>query len=573
MPILAVAFYQEAWFIILASALAGILGVFLLCLLIVFLVHQSARKQVRDLENRYNLIHDSFSTDCSNMIKRIESISKQNATYVQIYDSVFNRFSQILNDNDKQCFIAVDSLKKLVGEKEFKGIKPIIDSTRSSMDDFQKISSQLNNDLQNLLHPEDECRSMSVALKEKFRTLKEKHDQNATALMSLDPSFTILFNHITQMFSSFEECLNSADYTGAKKLLPEIERLIDAADKVMGDLPYLNTLCDKVIPDRIKELSDTYHQMEEMEYPLHHLGLNQAIEEMNKSVAACKERLEKLSIKGVADCFSTITMQINQYFGDFEKEKEAKREFDSKASTIDSSTYQCEKQYANLTNSLPSYCEVYKIEQSYLDQIKLIKDMIDEMATKKRVLDSYINSSTKLPYSMLVTTIDELDSKVKVIQKAFDDFHTYLVGLKADTNKTFFFIREAYGKLKEEEYSLRKVNVDVLSDIMRPRINQGYQMLSALDASLKITPIDVMKLNSAYDEASSHLSRVSSDLEEALKNETRAEELIVYDNMYREDSMDARQKLEVAEAAFLEADFTRAATTAADIYKVESARK
>jgi septation ring formation regulator EzrA len=551
-----------------------IVGVAVLTLLVIFLVHQSARRQVRDLESRYNQIHDTFSTDCSNMIKRIESISKQNASYVQIFDSVQGRFSIILQENDKQCYVAVDSLKKLIGNKEYKDIKPIIDSTKASMDEFEKAASQLNNDLQILLKPEEEALSMSVALKEKFRALKEKHDANATALMSLDNSFKVLFDHITDMFASFEDYLNCADYNGAKKLLPEIEKLLDAADKVMGDLPFLNTLCDSVIPKRIAELTDAYHQLESENYPLHHLHLAASIEQMQKEVSECKKRLNNLSVKGVNEIFNKITAEINQYFVAFEKEKEAKKEFDAKQSSIDSSTYKCEKQYANLRNSLPSYCNVYKIDQTYLDQINVIKDMIDDMATKKRVLDSYINSSTKMPYSLLITTINELDQKVKLIQKAFDDFHEYLVGLKSDTDRSFAFVREAYAKLRYEDYLLRKVNIDALSDVVKPKIDQGYKMIEEIDTELKVTPINVMKLNEDYREAFGQINRVVQDLDEAIQNEARAENLFVYDNKFRPDCQpDTMAKLDKAESAFLEADFTRASMAAADIYKTESTRK
>ncbi len=558
--------YQETWFLILMCVLGVIVAVFLLVFLSIFFLHSSARRQVRELETRYNTIHDSFSTDCSNMIKRIESISKQNSTYVQIFDSVQARFASILKENDKQCYIAVDSLKKIVGNKEFKGIKPIIDSTKSSMDEFEKISSQLNNDLQNLLHPEEECCSMAVALKERFRSLKDKYNANATALESLKGSFDLLFNHITDAFAKFEDYLNCADYTSAKKLLPQVEKLISAADKVMGDLPYLNTLADKVIPDKIKELNDTYHEMEK-DYPLHHLMLTAAIEEMKNEVADCKKKLTMLSINGVQDCFNKITMDINEFFGDFEKEKEAKKIFDTKQTDIDSSTYQCEKQYANLITMLPNYCKYYKIDQTYLNQIKAIKDMIDEMSTRKRTLDSYINSSTKQPYSMLVTTIDDLEQKVQSIQKAFDDFHDYLKELKASIEKAFAYVREGYTLLKEADFDLREMDVENFTNVMRPNIDKGMKMLTDLDKELKVLPIDVMKVNSDYNDVHVHITKFLTDLNEAKNNQKRAEDLIVYDNRFRKDSDEADNKLSVAQNSFSEGDFTRAATVAADIYK------
>jgi len=565
-------FYQETWFIIVMIVLAVILAVFLLVVLTVFIAHSSARRQVKELENRYNAIHDYFSTDCSNMIKRIESISKQNATYVQIFDSVKARFAVILKENDKQCYIAVDSLKKLIGDKNYRDIRNVIDSTKSSMEEFSKASAGLTGDLQNLLKPDDECSTMSIALKEKFRALKEKYDNNSTALESISSSFNILFTHITDMFEKFSEYLNVADYSSAKKILPDIERLIDAADKIMGEIPTLNTLTDKVIPKRIQELTDTFHEMEKT-YPLHHLMLNQAIEEMRNKVEMCSNKLKNLDISHVQETLDKIGMDINEYFNDFDKEKEAKRIFDTKQIDIDSSTYQCEKQYANLTNMLPSYCRYYQIDQTYLKQISAIKDMIDSMSSRKRTLDSYINSSTKQPYSMLVTTINDLEIQVKAIQKAFDGFHEYLKELKADTERAYAFVRQAYDDVLFVQYELRIVSLEAENGIIAPRIQQAINYITALDKNLKILPIDVMKLNSDYQEAHMFVEKLMGDMKENMQNMKRAEELIVYTNTLRKDSLEVDRRLQVAETSFIEGDFTRAATTAADIYKTFSTQR
>jgi septation ring formation regulator len=565
--------FKEAWFIIVFSVAVILLAIGFIILFAFLLVRNSSRRQIKELETRYNLIHDTFSTDCSNMIKRIETISKHNASYVQIFESVQERFSKILTNNDKECYISVDSLKKLIDSKEYKGIKNIIDSTKESMNDFDKEAIQLSNDLQDILKQEEECRSMSVALKEKLRKLKTDYDDNATALESLAPSFGLLFDHISAMFSEFEDQLTCADYKGAKDKLPEIEMLIDAASKVMQGLPYLNTLADKVIPGKIKELTDTYIEMENEDYPLHHLLLKSSIEDMNKQVAECKQRLACLSIKGVEECFNVITMKINEYFGDFQKEKEAKIEFDSKQGMIANLTYQSEKQFANLRNALPSYKEVYKIDSTYLEQINAIKDMIEDMSNNKRTLDSYINSSTKQPYSMLVTTMSDLQEKIDKVQKAFDDFHEYLKQLKIDTDRSFAFVRESYEKLKECEYQLKKINIDALSDVMAPRIQKGYDYIFDIDHQLNVAPIDVMVINSKYNEAAEHLKSLYGDIKEAITFEANAENCIVYDNIYREDSLEVRQGLQTAEKSFLEADFTRAANIAMGLFKKQQARK
>ncbi len=535
--------------------------------------HHSCKRQIQELDSHYNALHKSFSTDCSQMISRIKTISNNNANYVSIYDGCEKRFLGIMNSNDKLCFIAISSLKTLIGNKDYKNIKSVIDSTRQSMNEYSKAAQDLNNDLQTKLQKEDDFHSRVVPIKEKFRRLKDEYDNNSGVLVSISQSFTTLFEHITDMFNSFEESLLRADYDSAGKELQDMEKLIDASISVMKDLPYLNTLASKVIPGKIAELNATYLDLEKRKYPLHNLRINSNIEKMNQQLKECNERLSELSTKGVNACFEDITLKINGFLQDFEKEKEAKVEFDKIQNGISNSTYQAEKQFANLKNSLPNYQNIYKINSTYLEQIVAMQDLIDEMSSSKRRLDSYINSSTKQPYSLLINYSYELDNKIDKIQAAFDDFHDYLGQMKTDTDHAYKLVREGYMKIKEKEYVLRELNISSLTEILSPKLNKCYEDLGKIDEVLNVTPIDVIKLNTMYLETKKELEQVVNRVDEEKENAGKAENLIAYCNKYRADSYDVKVGLESAESSFLEADFHRAQARAAQIYKEQTSIK
>ena len=249
--------FSQPWFIVLI-VLASIAFVVGSVFLGFFIARNRMRHQVKDLETQYNNIHDTFSSDCSNMIKRIEVISSHNDSYVQIFNSMQDRFGTLLNNNDKSCFCSVDSLKKLIRDKDYRSLPSIIESTRKSMAEFKKEADILNGDLQSILKQEEECRSESIALKEKFRNLKNYYETNKTALLSLEGSFNKLFDHIINLFAKFESLLEEANYPEASAVLPEIEKLLDACSSVIEEIPFLNTLVDKVIPNKINDLSLAY---------------------------------------------------------------------------------------------------------------------------------------------------------------------------------------------------------------------------------------------------------------------------------------------------------------------------
>lgn len=562
--------YSETWFQVLMVIIISIVAVVLIVFLILFFYIHNIKRSVKELEDRYESIHLTFSNDCSIMIKRLETIALNNSNYVDVAKSTKTRFSTILNEKDKNCYIAIESLKDLLIHKNYKSIKQIISSTKDSLDALNKEAVELTNDLQSILKKEEELHSMIVVWKEKYRKLKLAYDENSSSLESLSTSFNLLFNHLTKLFVNFETYLNEADYTSANKLIPEIEQLIEATNKVMTDLPSLNSLVENVIPEKIENLKEIYNDMLQEGYSLYHLNFKNNIELMQVDLDNCKSKLRKLSINGVNETCNNLMMKINKYYLDFENEKKAKQEFDFLTNTVSSSTYQAEKQFANLKNSLPTYQKAYIISNSYLGQISTLKEMIDDMSAKKRILDSYINSSTKQPYTILMSTIKELKEKIDKIQLSFDDFHNYLLTLKADTEKAYKYVRLSFVDLKVYERKIQSANLQSFSEIYLTKLSVGYEYLSKINALLNVTPIDVMGVNSIYNEMNSYLSKLYKEIDDNLLVMKRAEDLIVYDNRYRVDSLECKNKLKVIEKAFMESDFSRASMMAAEVYKLES---
>lgn len=559
--------YQQSWFIILVAVLGSIVVAALLVLLVIFAAHQAVRRKVNDLVNQYSTIHSSFDNDCRTMLKRVENISHHNATYVQIFDSDNARFNEIMEENDTPCANALESLKESLGHKEYKKVAESAEKLRPKMAEYGAKAGDLTTELRNLLRPEDECNDLIVALREKFRSLKEKHDDHSTELASLDPYFNQLFDYIVGQFTDIDSALNAADYDRVKKIIPGVETLIKATDSVIGKIPYLNTLCDKVLPNRIQELKDAKAKMEAENYPLHDLNLNSAITEMEGQLKECKEHLQMLSIKGVQETCDEITARINRFFEAFEKEKTSKEEFDSKQSEIDKKTYACEEEFSKIRDKLPEYMQTYKIDKSYLDQLNKVKDLIDDMGKDKRQLDYFINSSTKLAYSALVEQMEALESKVASIEKAFYDFWNYLNTLRNDSERAYKFVRTAYSILRKEEAALRKAGIISLTNIETGKINKAYAMIKDLDTLVCTAPINVPSVNYKLKEANEYIGAVVSEIESNIKAMNKAEDLIVYDNKFRRDSEQVQSELAIVENSFYEADFDRASNVAAKIYQ------
>ncbi len=562
--------YKQTWFVLLVS----IIGVIILAFLIVFLsivIHrETCKRRIKDLQTRYDEIRDSFTNDCSSMISRIEVIANNNTNFETVYKSAQQDFQRILNDNDKVCYTAIASLKKMIAEKKFKETNSIVTSTKSSIDKYAKEANELNERLQSILKKEEDLRTNMVSLKEKFRDLKEIYNNNLQALEPISASFNYLFDHLTTMFIKFEEYLNAADYENAGSILPKIESLIDATNKVMNDLPYLTSLAFTVIPENINELENTYNDLENQGYPLHNLNANVAINLMNQKLELCKQKLSQLSIGGVNQTLDEIKMQINQFLKKFDDEKKSKSEFEESNKYINKESYSIQQKYANLISNLQQYQKVYVISKTYTAQIGTIKTSIDKMDNLIRTLDAFVNSATKQPYSVLMSTVKQINNYIAKIEGEFDSFREYLISLKNDVERSYNFIRDGYEKLKELESKIYIENVDNFYKLYKTKFDEIVQQLNLLNSILTNPPIDVTVLNSTYKDVKSNLDEVINDYQDKLNTLIEAENAIVYDNRFRDVSAKCENDLVLVENCFNEADFSRAKMIAINIYKSET---
>ncbi len=534
----------------------------------VFIISRSRKKrQIKELEVKYGFIHDRLVNDDKNMIARLEFISTNNFAYLQIHQQYLERYNTILDKQDKQCFIAINSLNELATAKNFKKMKEIIESTRLSVLDFDKLVNSLNDDLWTLLKPDEEIRQLAIREKEKLRNLKDDFNNHYTELKSLEESFTLVFNAIETMFTEFEQLLDAANYDEANEKLPPISKLLDALTKMMVDLPFIITLATQVVPQRIAELQESYEKLEQEKYPLHHLQIKVTIEKMETELDDIASRLKDFKLEGVKDELDKMTDQIDIFFRQFEEEKEAKSLFDKEQADISNNTYELEREFAKLKRYLPEYKNIYVIDDKYLDQLTLIQNDIDRMSAIKRDLDTFIHSSTKQPYSILLKKMKDLQIEIKKITSTLNDFHDYLGSLKADSEGAYAEIRTYYVKLKEAECKIREINVAALSDYLSLRFKQGYAYLDNLNDIINSQPIDVKKLDAVYNEAVVHIDSVLAEVATEDELSLRAEDSIVYANQYRVDFSEVRVSLNTAESAFQEADFARASSEALTVIK------
>ena len=109
-------------------------------ILVYFLVikRRRERRTSKELEKKYVSLHQILTEDIEQYIARLDFISNQNTEYIQYHEKYYLAYQEILQENDRGSYIAVNGLRSTVNEKKHKGLKNLIDSTRTIVNEFDR---------------------------------------------------------------------------------------------------------------------------------------------------------------------------------------------------------------------------------------------------------------------------------------------------------------------------------------------------------------------------------------------------------------------------------------------------
>ena len=138
-------------------------------LIYIFVIKRNLfRKQSKDLEKKYSQLHMILTEDVEQYIARLEYISNQNLEYIHVHEKFLRLYHAILQENDRNSYIAVDGLRQTIHERKYSGISNLIESTKKIVNDFEKRVNAIYTDLNKLLQKKGEISNVKI-----YRTILE----------------------------------------------------------------------------------------------------------------------------------------------------------------------------------------------------------------------------------------------------------------------------------------------------------------------------------------------------------------------------------------------------------------
>lgn len=550
---------------IVIAAVVVIFGGFFLYYFV--LSRKNIKRQVSDLERKYSYLDALLVGQDSQYIHRLEIISRTNLLYVEKYNSFSHRFKEIFEGEDKFCESMIKQLNALVANKQFKNIKIVINDTKKSLVAFENKVNKLDADLFAIIKPEEEARHSILKLKEDYRRVKQIYYANSADLELAGNAFNQVFEKLDRSFSNFESHIESGEYEDANALIPLISRVVGALDNSLSTMPNLCILCETILPNKIKELTNEYHEVEKQGVPLFNLSFRQKVDKWNFLLDNVRHKLMNLETSGVNDKLDEITREIEETREMLHSEIDDETDFNKSSDILYRRVIELEKSFLKICSVLPEVEKFYIIDEEHRKQIDELKEHMSQLGASKRNLDNYTNSAIKQPYSVLKKKLDVLNQDYEVSYKATQEFKTYLDSLKTTSEEAYSMVFVYYYHCRQVESILRQIGIPSLKKKYNDAIENIYNLLNEIDIALKSRPIDVAYVSERAESLKSMGNEFFDDIENKYRESQLAESAIVYANRDRNHQRDVHQQLTVLEEEFFTGEFLKVYHDVNDLYQ------
>ncbi|MDD7316459.1 MAG: septation ring formation regulator EzrA [Bacillales bacterium] len=552
--------------ILIVVFVLAILSIFIF----IFVRKRNYRKEVRKLEGKFQKAHILLLTQCSNYVRRLEVISHSNLLYGDKHRKYLMKFKDIRDKYDTKAQNAINNIKDLATENNYKKLKIDLPQARNIITEFETEVNELNSNLLKEIKPEDDARQKALLLQENYRRIKNEYDLHNNELTLVSESYEKIFKLVDDKFSEFNNCIESAQYDEANEILPKIDKILHQLSSIGRELPKLVALVNTIIPDKIASLQNAYEVMIQDNYPLHHLTVNVNIREMNDRLELLKNKIRIFDINGVQDQLDKISASIDDFFVLFDEEKKAREQFENDNSGIYQSVNDIERRFIKLKNKIPEVSKIFIINNEYNAKITEIQTEINKVGAFKRSLDTLVHSSVKQPFSVLYSKMNDLHKETDLVISEIESFMAYLESLKRDSEIAYQKIYEYFALLKNAENDLRQINNEFIYSKYKPTIDHLFDLISQVNDLLKVTPIDVEKVNANIEQIHNEgdsLLGANGEISQEAKMRILAENAIVYANRSRNKLSDVDDLIKQSEQLFIKGKFEDSYQVATSVLK------
>ena len=542
--------------ILITLCVLGGVAILLAIFFAVMLLHKKSYfAAAANLRESYKELNNQLTSFCKTNLTRLETLGKHSQTLQNTYDERKKQYDEIYQRKDRAILTSLNSIDELLKDKDFRQVREIERDVEADIQAYARTISSFSADLSTLLQEDTDIHSSAVAVKSKLRQIREFYQGHSMELKGLEDSFEIILQDADNAIEKFNELADCTKYDEAKEVLKELDGILTATVSIMDQLPLLQASVTTVLPNKLDELMNTYQEMLENQYVVEYLDVERKVSDMRHELDLLRSKLAFLDISGVKDEIDALQTEITDINAAFEQERQAKENFLHSQSYLDESTYSIESSYSRHINNIRKLQSVYLLDQKYVDQMYALKSDVESIGFLKRDLDSYLDTSNRKPYTIIMKKLSEMKSEVTKTNRTMNDYQSYLNSLKVTIDQVFSGLQECFVNLSVRRQKVRLLGVETYRVSTKPKFDRFFDTICEIAKMLEVFPLNVPEIDAKFRSFQSDCKYFLSDIDQNLEYADGAEQGIVYGNFYRIEFNDCDSMLRSAENDYQSGNF------------------
>lgn len=532
--------------------------VVIIILIIVFVLknikqNKKITKKISELEKEKNLV---LSAPILNELSKVEALVKDEKLKYK-YENWQAKFDDIRNKYMPEITDMLLDADNFAEAKDYKSLRPLLAEIELRIYKLREKTNKLLNEIKEITLSEEKNRNQIIKLKTKYRSLKQTYEKTKPEYGAVGEQIELQFENIEKRFQEFEVVMEKKDYDEINYIVKGITEMVDHIEYVIKEVPAILIMCNELVPSKIEDISEIYIKMTREMYQLDYLNVEYNIEETKKKISDILDRVKVLNLEDVIFELKTIINYYDSLYNDFEREKSAKRIFDSNMKSFKAKLVRTNKIITGLMSQLGELETSYNLSKEDIERLNIINKEVENIKNSyNNLLDC--NKNHSFPYSRMNKELDILIIKVSKLDETLSYDLKTIGSMKDDEKRAREQLDSIKSLLKKARNRIRLYNIPVVPDNYFVELKDASEAIREIQKELAKKPINIDVLNIRVDTARDLVFKVYNTTNNLIKTIVMLEETIVYGNRYRSTKEQVNEGLNLAEKLFNKGSYKKA---------------
>ena len=339
------------------------------------------------------------------------------------------------------------------------------------------------------------------------------------------------------------------DYNEVIHICKALDNMIDHMEILIQELPDVLLMSQTIIPDRMKEVENTYHEMIEKGYVLDYLNIEYNIDESKKNIERIMDKVRMINLEGCMFDLKTMLEYYDSLFIDFEKERLSRKLYEEVSTDFSKRLEKVNKLVKDVYDQLDDIKNMYDLNDDDVDVIHQVNKILVVINDDyKKMIQQEENKSCS--YSMLSEEVESLTNRLVEMENDFDKALKSLGNMYDDEVRAREQLDEIRDFLRNCKEKIRCYKLPIVNDNYFVQLDEANEAIKEV-----VRELGIKTLNTRVDTARDLVLKLYNTTNDMIHQAELAELAIVFVNRYRSYYQEIDDCLNDAEENFFKGNY------------------